>query len=164
MSQSDFLKYKRISTILNVDNKTPSVNSPNKLPAVLNAEDYVSYKEYALENSLINSKCTPNQLQDTTVLNMELYPSNCPTFACTNTNTRPNRVLNPKIQTAKTSLPTAPLNFKTAEMLKLNTIQKTKYCCGRIHIVDGYIPKKYTGITPIKPVKKPLWTRTFLSM
>ena len=51
MSQSDYLKYKRVSREL----KT------NKLSPVFNDQDYVSYKEYALENTISNSKLTYNQ-------------------------------------------------------------------------------------------------------
>ena len=86
MSQSDYLKYKRISTELKI----------NKLSNVFSPSDYVGYKEYSLENTIYNTKIRYNQLKPsnkTIVFNMEKTKnSDCPTFiTCKNTNTRPNR-------------------------------------------------------------------------
>jgi hypothetical protein len=49
MSQSDYIKYKKVNNILSVD------ASNNFLP-VLNSQDYSDYKEFVLENTVINSK------------------------------------------------------------------------------------------------------------
>jgi len=99
MSQSDYIKYKKITTKLAID-KT------NDLPPVLNSQDYSDYKEYVLENTITNSKIINRRLIPSTtqvvldmdknkalVQNMGTSLSNCPNFLlCNNTNLRSNRV------------------------------------------------------------------------
>jgi len=99
MSQSDYIKYKKVNTVLQLD------ASSNFLP-VLNSQDYSDYKEFVLENTIANSKTIYRRITPSTtqvVLNMEKNKSlvqnmgtsktNCPSFLmCNNTNTRPYRV------------------------------------------------------------------------
>ncbi len=113
MSQSDYLKYKRVSREL----KT------NKLSPVFNDQDYVSYKEYALENTISNSKLTYNRLippNTFRIMDMEKKPTNCPTFKiCTKTNERTNRV--PLLGSQQEPTPSRPLNQKTTQITLANS-------------------------------------------
>jgi len=88
MAQSDYLKYKRISNEL-------KINGQNLTP-VLASQDYLNYKEYALENSIVNTKTIFNRITPTgrqPVFNMDKVVTNCPGFiVCSSTNTRPYRV------------------------------------------------------------------------
>jgi hypothetical protein len=98
MSQSDYIKYKKITTKLAVDKDT-------KQSPVINSQDYSDYKEYVLENTIINSKTIYRRITPTTsqvvlgmeknkslVENMGTSLSNCPSFLlCKNTNLRKNR-------------------------------------------------------------------------
>jgi len=102
MSQSDYIKYKKVSTVLSVDNRS----TRNKLQPVLNSQEYSDYKEYVLENTILNSKTVyrrvvPSTLQvvldmekkKSVVQNMGTSLSNCPSFLlCKSTNLRKNRV------------------------------------------------------------------------
>ena len=108
MSQSDYLKYKRISTRLRVDNDT------TKQPPVFQSNTLSQYQQYALANSIINTKPRYNQLVPSgrqSVFGMDKVVSGCPTFiVCTNTNERTNRV--PMTCRADPTVPTPePLNI-----------------------------------------------------
>ena len=113
MSQSDYLKYKRVSREL----KT------NKLSPVFNDQDYVSYKEYALENTVSNSKLTYNRLippNTIRIMDMEKKPTNCPTFKiCTQTHERTNRV--PLLGSHQDPRPSRPLNEKARQIPLANS-------------------------------------------
>ena len=99
MSQSDYIKYKKINTVLQVD------ANDNFLP-VLNSQEYSDYKEHVLENTIENSKTiyrriTPSTTQvvldmdkrKSLVQNMGTLTTNCPSFImCNGTNNRPYRV------------------------------------------------------------------------
>lgn len=89
MSQSDYIKYKKTSNEL---------LSLSKYPSVLGSQDYTSFMEYNLENSLINTKQLLNQITlngKQIIFNMELKTAgSCPSFSCLNGQTRNNRVLN----------------------------------------------------------------------
>jgi hypothetical protein len=112
MSQSDYLKFKRISTELKV----------GKLDPIFNPEDYLSYKEFSLENSIQNTKLTYNQLllpNRTKIFNMEKMVNSCPSFnACKNTNLRTNRKLMLSSQINPT--PSRPLNEKKIQKKLVN--------------------------------------------
>lgn len=94
MSQSDYIKYKRVANQLNVDNN----NKNNKLAPVLSSQNYIDYSQYTTMNGIINN--TP--LFDvvpipgtTNIFGMTKYVTNCPSgnfITCRNTNTRPNRL------------------------------------------------------------------------
>lgn len=108
MSQSDYLKYKRVSTRLRVDNDTTSQ------PAVFSSNILTQNQQYSLANSITNTKPRYNQLIPSgkqIVFNSEKVVTNCPTFkVCNDTNLRTNRV--PMICRADPSVPTPePLNI-----------------------------------------------------
>ena len=108
MSQSDYLKYKRVSTRLRVDNDT------TKQPPVFASTTLTQNQQYALSNSITNTKPRYNQLVPSgrqPVFSMEKAVTNCPTFpVCKDTNTRTNRV--PMTCKADPSVPTPePLNI-----------------------------------------------------
>lgn len=92
MSQSDYLKYKKISTEL---------KSLSKMDSILDTNQYTDYKNYSLENKIQNTKISYDKLIPTgkiMILNMEKKVTNCPTFpTCTNTVNRLNRKTHPQI-------------------------------------------------------------------
>lgn len=124
MSQSDYIKYKRVSTQLYLDaakNQTP----------VFTSQTYLDYEQYQLENVTINlcnnySLLTPVGKQ--IVFDMEKRVSTCPTFKiCTDTNKRPHRTPLPQVYfTPKYQ----PLNWRNAKKLAL---KKDAYNCAVQH-------------------------------
>ena len=88
MSQSDYLRRKRVSYILRNDAATD--------PSVLNSGKLLSYKQYQLENEIVSTNqpthnILPAGKQD--IFGMEKNVSGCPTFiVCGDTSARPNRV------------------------------------------------------------------------
>jgi hypothetical protein len=86
MSQSDYLKFKRIQTQL----KDSSFNP------VLSNQDYIDFKQYSIETTVQNTGKLYNELSPSNtniVFGMNKKLTNCPTFiVCNDTNTRPNRV------------------------------------------------------------------------
>lgn len=102
MSQSDYIRHKKVSNELKYQ---------SDLPPVLQTNDYIEFKEYALENTIQNTKINYNQLIPSNtyiVYGMEKKPTNCPTFTlCSNTQSRPNRV--PIIQGYSSVRPSRPL-------------------------------------------------------
>ena len=91
MSQSDYLKHKKMSHKLNIDHSTND-------PAVLDSQEYLNYRSYNLNNTIINTKTIDNKITPSgkqIIYGMEVSTTNCPTFIdCSNTQLRPNRVLN----------------------------------------------------------------------
>lgn len=123
MSQSDYIKYKKTSTKLRIDNS--SVN--NKEPPVFGSSDYIDFKQYHLENTINDTSLTFNYIvQDGRhlVFGMDKVVSTCPNFIdCSNTNLRPNRV--PMLSSQFTPTP-RPLNWND-----LNTLKKQRLLdCG----------------------------------
>ena len=108
MAQSDYLKYKRVSNQLKIDGQ--------RFSPILDAQDYVNYKEYKLENTIINTQKTFNQLLPTgrqPVFGMEKVVTNCPSFiVCSGTNNRPYRV--PMLASYFTPTP-QPLSIKATK-------------------------------------------------
>jgi len=90
MSQSDYIKYKKVSTKLRVDNNTA------KQPPVFEQGNYLDFKEYTLENTIVNTKPVFDRVTPTgqqVVFDIYRTVTNCPTFIdCSNTNLRTNRV------------------------------------------------------------------------
>lgn len=86
MSQSDYLKYKRVATLLKID----------KLSPVLSNQQYTDFKQYSIESTITNTHTLFNELlipNTNIIFNMQKNISNCPTFpVCNNTNTRSHRV------------------------------------------------------------------------
>jgi hypothetical protein len=88
MSQSDYIKYKRIAVELK--------NQSKNLAPVINGGQYVDYKAFTLENTILNTKpdyiklTPPNSVN---VFGMQINsPSNCSTFTlCRGTDSRVNR-------------------------------------------------------------------------
>jgi len=119
MSQSDYIKYKKTSTKLRIDNS--SVH--NKEPPVFDSSDYIDFKQYHLENTINNTSPTFNYVvQDGRhlVFGMDKVVSTCPTFIdCSNTNLRANRV--PMSDSRFTPTP-RPLNWN-----ELNTLKKERF-------------------------------------
>lgn len=114
MSQSDYIKYKKISTKLAIDNKLIG----NKEPPVFEAGDYTDFMQYNLENTIINTSPTYQYIVPSghqIVFKMDKVVSSCPTFTvCKNTNTRPSRVP----MSASYYAPTPqPLNWKLSNAL-----------------------------------------------
>jgi hypothetical protein len=95
MSQSDYLKSKRISTLLRLDNQ--KVNNVTKQAAVFTSQDLQNYTQYALTNTIVNTKPTLNRLTPKLrqrVYDMDKAVSGCPSFIiCKDTQQRNNRVL-----------------------------------------------------------------------
>ena len=127
MSQSDYIKHKRVAAEL--------VNQ-SKLPPMLDAGDYTSFLGYNLENTILNTKPDLNQLIPTTsqlVFDMKLQVKACPSFiACNLTNTRPNRVLDGN-GTPPYVTPISPLTDKQLTKYINTTIQASDLCkCSNI--------------------------------
>ena len=75
--KSDYLKYKRVSTRLRVDNDTTNQ------PPVFASTTLTQNQQYALSNSIANTKPRYNQLVPSgrqPVFSMEKTVTNCPTF------------------------------------------------------------------------------------
>lgn len=89
MSQSDYIKYKRVGTQLRID------SSNNKLSPVLEPQQYIDCKQYSLENSIKSTNLVYNNLTpsgDINVFGMNKATTKCPSFfVCANTQNRPNR-------------------------------------------------------------------------
>jgi len=110
MSQSDYLKYKRLSTRLRVD------NDAEKQPPVFPSTILTQNQQYAFLNSTVDTSSRYNQLipsEKQMIFSMEKGTSGCPTFqVCTNTNLRTNRV--PMTIRSDPSVPTfEPLDIMT---------------------------------------------------
>jgi hypothetical protein len=86
MSQSDYIKYKRVATQLKLD----------KLNSVLSNIQYTDFKQYSIENTIINTDTLFNELlvpNTNIIFNMQKNITSCPTFPiCINTHTRSYRL------------------------------------------------------------------------
>ena len=86
MSQSDYIKYKKTGVQL----KDLARQSP-----ILSPRIYTAFKDYNLENNIINTTINYNKLIPTNtqiVFDIERKPTNCPTFIlCNGTQARSNR-------------------------------------------------------------------------
>ena len=127
MSQSDYIKYKRVSTEL----------KDNTYPAVLTTDSYTGFKQYSVENtvSISTAKLFHKRLippGTIRVFDMDKTVTNCPTFpVCRNTQLRTNRI--PLSSVYYTPQYVAkyvkhPSNEKTA----CNCILNSKYTDGNI--------------------------------
>ena len=90
MSQSDYLRYKKIYTQINDLNSKKKANI--KTPKVINSQDYILYKQFTLENTVkIDSDGNKlkyyNLLMDDVkiIFDMEKNVIGCPIF-CNNNN------------------------------------------------------------------------------
>jgi hypothetical protein len=130
MSQSDYIKYKRVQRELKEFNQTPT-----KVPNVLNSSQYISYKEYSLENTIVNHNDMYDKLIDPSIPivfgMVKKCASNSPTFTlCRGTDTRGNRT--PILQLDDEEMPRFryPRNgtISKANRMKWNSVKNTKYC------------------------------------
>ena len=89
MSQSDYLKYLRVSTQLSLD-------ASKNQPPVFDPSTYLNYKQYVLQNTIKNTSITYNLIKPVgkvLIFDIEKNPTNCPsTYQCINTNNRLNRI------------------------------------------------------------------------
>jgi hypothetical protein len=132
MSQSDYLKYLRVSTQLSLD------ASKNQLP-VFDPSIYLNYKEYVLENTIKNNNITYNLIKpdkEVIIFDMEKNPNNCPTtYECINTNNRKNRIpmsnvyFTPKYQPLSWKQKKNAYWEKNSCICKLNSINSLRYIC-----------------------------------
>lgn len=103
MSQSDYLKYKRISTILDINEKRNT-----DLP-VFESQQYLNYKQYSLENTILNTSKLYNRItpkNQINIFNMDKTVTDCPSFiVCRGTHLRPNRVAMSTVYYTPTILP-----------------------------------------------------------
>lgn len=113
MSQSDYIRYKRVATEL---------KSQTKLRPVLESGQYINYKEFALENTIVSTtqpydNSVPANIN--VVFDMRLRSASaCPQFTlCSGTNSRPNRAL-------RALAPAPPLASKPKHI----TIDKLSIC------------------------------------
>jgi hypothetical protein len=85
MSQSDYLKYKRVATQLKIDTLSP----------VISNQEYTDFKQHTIESIITNNTTLQNVLQPPNtniIFDMQMNVSNCPQFpVCKDTNTRTNR-------------------------------------------------------------------------
>jgi len=97
MSQSDYLKYKRVSNQLRIDNQIDTGMTATNQPPVFTSHNLLQYKQYTLNNTIMNTKKTLNKLTPSTsqrVYGMDKSVVGCPTFiACKDTQGRNNHVL-----------------------------------------------------------------------
>lgn len=135
MSQSDYIKYKRIQREL-----TELNTYPTKIPNVLGSGQYILYKQYSLENTIVKHNDAYDHLVPDNIPVVFGMVKQCadksPTFTlCSNTNTRLNR--NPVLPLDNDELPsftypkveTIPKNKR----MKWNSIRNSDYCfCGNI--------------------------------
>lgn len=87
MSQSDYLRRKRVVTVL----KNDSAENP-----VYNSRQLLDFKQYQVENSVVSNNITYKRMLasgEQNIFGMERDVSNCPSFECKNTSQRTNRVL-----------------------------------------------------------------------
>ncbi len=129
MSQSDYVKYRRVTRELKEMNTPADISG---VPSVLSYDKYIQYKEFALEKSLSQEdKYDYDRLLPPTARTIfgltRLDPTNCSTFGiCTNTNTRPNRHLSTTVIPVRTA-PLALKHYKLTQPSKLS-IQSLVYC------------------------------------
>lgn len=114
MSQSDYIKYKRVATILR-----KYAQQPKDQPPVMESQTYVDCKKFTLVNSIVNTKPVTNRLTlpgQQIVFDMPKVVSGCPTFpVCVNTNQRLNRI--PMSTVYFTPVP-SPLSIKATKNTK----------------------------------------------
>jgi hypothetical protein len=158
MSQSDYLKSKRISTQLRIDNQIDAGMTATNQPPLFTSNDLQNYKQYALTNTIVNTKPTLNRLTPKLrqrVYDMDKVVSGCPSFiVCKDTQNRNNHVLSSAgyfgattaNNTAKSSLvnirtywDNEPANLKTECNCAVGNRTTDNYACacsvGRFGIV-----------------------------
>jgi len=139
MSQSDYIRYKRIATELKNDNKS----SPNnKLLPVLEQGQLLKYKQFSIVNTIVNTKPILNMLTPTVpsgtqpVFQMNKVVAGCATFAvCNQTQARPNKVAMSSVYFTPISHPLTikqrneATNLKNECISSMNTRYSQYYMC-----------------------------------
>jgi len=115
MSQSDYIRFKKIATKLSID----STKTNNKEHPVFDSGDYIDFKQFDLENNIINTSPTFNYIVPEghqIIFGMDMDVSYCSHFIdCSNTDLRPNRL--PMLASQFTPTP-PPLDWKKSNSLK----------------------------------------------
>ena len=125
MSQSDYIRYKRVNNEM-----AEMAKFPRKMPSILESGKYISYKEYSLENTIVN------HIEEYDKLNDPNYPivfgmvkkcivSEQNMIMCRGTDKRPHRILvtnTPMFNTPKIS------DISKQKRMKWNTILDNKMC------------------------------------
>ena len=114
MSQSDYIKYKRLANELK--------NQAENLDPVIDSGKYIGYKSFTLENTILNTKLSYAKLQPANSVNVfgiQINNPSCTTFQlCRGTNSRPNRKLLLGTQSAaKPTFYPKTIPHKTADKL-----------------------------------------------
>lgn len=120
MSQGDYIKYKRVANEL---------LSQSKLAPVLNARQYTNYKEFNIENTVLNSAVTYDKLN---LPNMAIVydirqtrASTCPGFTlCRGTNARANRKPLMGVQSAAQPLAKEPSHVLPSKLFLCSYCEK----------------------------------------
>jgi len=127
MSQSDYIRYKRVNNEM-----AEMAKFPNKMPSILDSGKYILYKEYSLENTIVK------HIEEYDKLVSPNYPivfgmiKKCAVpeenmIMCRGTDRRPNRIL-----VTNTPMLTKPRvnDIPKQSRMKWNTIQDNKkYKC-----------------------------------
>lgn len=137
MSQSDYIKYKKIQQIL---------KDQTKLEKVLKPADYNGFESYQIETTVSNTKNRYSRLlpeNRVSVMEMEKRTTSCPTFVlCRNTQTRPNRELN--VYALQEAKPTVRIDRQTNKKIGeegKEPIENSTQCTFQI---SDTIIRKYT--------------------
>jgi len=130
MSQSDYIKYKRVATMIQDMQEQPPVMAPQTL---------LEFKEFSLEKEIKNNIPLVNHLAlpgQTVIFNMSKNITSCPTIPiCNNTQTRTNRVSLPNVYFTPIPKPATIKATKNAKWMRTacNCILASKYtdanCC-----------------------------------
>jgi mannose/fructose/N-acetylgalactosamine-specific phosphotransferase system component IIB len=88
MSQGDYIKYKRVAVEL--------LDQSKNLAPVIGSGQYINYKSFTLENTILNTKLSYTKLVPLSSVNVfgmqKNNPSGCASFIlCSGTNSRVNR-------------------------------------------------------------------------
>jgi len=119
MSQSDYIRYKRVAVELK--------DQAKNLAPVIDSSQYVNYKAFTLENTILSTKPDYTKLvpqNSVNVFGMQINnPGNCSTFnLCTGTDSRVNRRPLTGTQIDVHPLPTLQYNKKLPKLFVC------KYC------------------------------------
>lgn len=127
MSQSDYISYKKMHQEMEEYSITPKKISP-----ILESGKYISYKQYALVNTIVSHKEKYDKYVDPAIPIVFGMEKRCAASApvvlfCNDTNQRPNRKsVDPNIELVFRK-PALQNNSKATRM-KWNTILRTNMC------------------------------------
>jgi hypothetical protein len=92
MSQSDYIRYKRVSTTLR-----DLSSNPTNFPPIISQSDYTDFTNFTMVNTVVNTNINYNEILPTNTIKIfgipVTNPTNCWTYPlCINTDKRPNRI------------------------------------------------------------------------